>query len=211
MSYALLYSSLNPKVLSWLIEELKNQIIDFDPYGLDKKVLALTYEDLKIFLKIEWKTENKENLYDKMTNVIENKPEEVKAFLKVWTSKWLNKWRERVRVSQKHPKLSKKQLLNLKNAKIVYKSLDSQKRKEMKKVVIEQLVEKGEICIPELVAKTIITEEIATQLEKNKKSSIKYNYGLNSANFLQDLLKRVKTLAKSKIPVAYMKIKIDDD
>jgi len=211
MSYALLCSSLNPKILSWLILELKNQVIQFDPYGLDKKVLALAYDDLKIFLQVKWKIENKEKLFSEMISKVENEPEEVKAFLKVWISQWLTKWRERVRVSQKYPKLTKKQLSNLKDAKIVYKSLNSQKRDEMKKLVMNQLIDKGEICIPELVAKTILTEEIASQLEKNKRTYVKYNYGINSVIFLQSLIKRVKTLAKSKIPIAYMKIKLDVD
>ena len=81
----------------------------------------------------------------------------------------------------------------------------------MKKLVMKQLIDKGEICIPELVAKTILTEEIASQLEKNKRTYVKYNYGINSVTFLQSLIKRVKTLAKSKIPIAYMKIKLDID
>ena len=85
MSHALLYSTRNPKILSWLAQELEKQIPDFDPHGQDRWLLAFAYRDLEKCLGVRWKTANRYELRMMVMKAAEDTPVEVKAFLKMWT------------------------------------------------------------------------------------------------------------------------------
>ena len=74
-------------------------------------------------------------------------------------------------------------------------------REELKKLVTERLVNNGEVCSPDLVAKTMIIEEIAWQDKKKGK--------LNPVNLVQGLFSKVKDLPKTKVPFIYIKISLD--
>jgi len=61
-----------------------------------------------------------------------------------------------------------------------------------------------------LIAESLIIDEIAHELNRNRgKKSIKTNL-LNPAEMVQNLLAKIKTLSKRKIPLIYVKISVDD-
>jgi len=207
MSHALFYSTRNPKILSWLAQELEKQIPDFDPHGQDRLLLAFAYRDLENCLVVKWKAANRYELRMMVMKAAEGRPEEVKAFLKIWTGRWLGKWRERVRLFQKTLKFSKRHLGSVRRAKRIYKGM--KKRQELKRLIVQKLVNQGEVCMAGLIAENLIIEEIAHQLNRNSgKTSIKI--GLNPAVILPGLLSKVKTLADRKIPLVYLKIMLDN-
>jgi hypothetical protein len=203
MSYALLLSTRNPKILFWLAQELRKEIVDFDSYGQDRHLLAFAYRDLETCLKVKWKPANPYELHMLLKKAGENHPEEVKAFLKVWICRWLKKWRERVRLFQEMPRFSKRHLGNIMKAKKIYREM--KERRELKKLVVQKLVNQGEVCMTRLIAETIIIEKIAHQLNRRggKPST---TITLNPAEILQGILSKVKTLTDRKTPIVYIKI-----
>ncbi len=208
MSHALLYSTRNPKILSWLAQELENQIPDFDPHGQDRRLLAFAYRDLENCLGVGWKAANHRQLLTMMLRAAENHREEVKAFLKVWVSRWLGKWRERVRLFQKTPKFSKRHLRSLRRAKRIYERM--KKRRELKRLIVQKLVKQGEVCMAGLIAENLIIEEIAHQLNRYSGKASMKKIGLNPAEILQRVLSKVKTLAHRKMPLIYLKIMLSN-
>ena len=87
MSHALLYSKRNPKILSWLAQELEKQIPNFDPHGQDRWLLAFAYRDLENCLGVRWKAANHYELHMMVMKTVKDRPEKVKAFLKIWTGR----------------------------------------------------------------------------------------------------------------------------
>ena len=201
MSHTLLYSTRNPKILSWIGQELKRQIPDFDPHGQDRRLLAFAYQDLQTCLGVRWKVADPYQLHMAVMKAAENRPEEVKAFLKVWTSRWLEKWRERVTLFQKMPRISKRRLRSLRKTKKIYNGM--KKRQELKRMVVQKLVNQGEVCMARLIAETLIIEEIAHQLNRYGGKTV-----LNPAEILQGLITKVETLPNRKSPIIYLKIMI---
>jgi hypothetical protein len=206
MSNTLLHAKKHLKILSWLAQELKSQIPNFDPSCQDRRVLAFAYKDLQTCLGVRWRVTNPIQLLMMITGVAENHPEEVRAFLKVWTNRWLEKWRERVSLFQKMPRISKRHLNSLREAKKIYRGM--KRWQEMKRMVFQKLVNQGEVCMAELIAETLIIEEIADQLNKYGDRTTMKKIGLNPAEILQGLTTKVETLPNRKSPIIYLKIMI---
>ena len=198
MSNTLLYPTRNPKILSWMVQELKKQIPDFDPHGQDRRVLAFAYQDLQTCLGVRWKVADSYQLHMAVIKAAENRPEEVKAFLKVWVSRWLEKWRERVTLFQKMPRICKRCLRSLRNSKKIYRGM--KKRQELKRMVVQKLVNQGEVCMARLIAETLIIKQIAHKLNRLDGKNV-----INLADILQGLLTEVETLADRKTPLIYLK------
>jgi hypothetical protein len=174
VSRALLHYARNPKILYWLAQELEKQIPDFDPNGQDRRLLAFAYQDLETCLGVRWKVANSHELRMMVTEAVKNRWEELKAFLKIWTGQWLEKWRERVSLFQNKPKFSKRYLESVRKAKKMYAEME--KRQELKRLIVQKLVNQGEVCMAELIAESLIIEEIAHQLNNNsRKASMKKN------------------------------------
>lgn len=209
MSHNILYSTRKTEVISWLIQELEKQITNFDPYHQDRQLLIFVCQDLETCLEVMWKATDRRQVYMLFRTAAENRPTEVKAFLTFWVSHWLMKWRERVSIFQRMPKLCKQHLENLRTAKILYKSKEKRFQK-LKLHIIQKLVDQGEFCMVPLIAESLIIDEIAHELNRNRgKQSIKTNL-LNPAEMVQNLLAKIKTLSKRKIPLIYVKISVDD-
>jgi hypothetical protein len=207
----MLHSTRKTKVISWLIQELEKQITDFDPIHQDRQLLIFTCQDLVTCLEVMWKATDRSQVYMLFRQAAENRPIEVKAFLKVWVSHWLMKWRERVNIFQRMPKLCKRHLETLRIAKTLYKSME--KRfcfQKLKLLIIQKLVNQGEFCMVQLIAESLIIEEIAHKLNRNRgKKSMKKTL-LNPAEMTQNLLAKIKTLSERKTPLIYVKISVDD-
>jgi hypothetical protein len=206
MPYTLLYPKRNPKILFWLIDELKKQIPDFEVQGQDRTVLEFAYQDLQTCLGTKWKITDVSQLNIILTKAIDASPDEIKAFLKVWTSKWLEKWRERVTLSQEMSKITKRRLRNLRKAKRLYDGMIE--RQELKKLVVQKLVNQGEVCRPKLIAKNLIIKEIADQLNRiGKKNTVQRV--VNPTEILHGAYNKVKELADKKAPILHLKISKD--
>ena len=76
------------------------------------------------------------------------------------------------------------------------------KRQELKRLIVQKLVNQGEVCMAGLITENLIIEEMTHQLNRNSGKKI----GLNPAEILQGLLSKVKTLADRKMPLIYLKI-----
>jgi hypothetical protein len=189
----------------WLAKELEKEIPDLDLYGSERKLLDFACKDLEAWLEVKREGENADET-KKVLNVQENQ-EEIKAFLKVWTSQWLEKWRERVTLCQKTPTFSLRQVKRKKRAKKLFDRMEE--GQELKKWVVQKLINQGEVCMPELIAENLVIEQIAVRLKPtSSKESDSKTDELKPWQILQEVLPNVNRLAKKKMPLIHMKVMI---
>lgn len=191
-------------VMSLLARELKREIPELDLYGQERSLLDFAYHDLETCLKMKWKDVSSAEIEEDLRS--EERQEELKEFLKVWTPQWLEKWRERVTLCQKLPHFS------LEHAKIKRKAAKLFKRMEnegeLKKLVAHKLIDKGEVCMAEMLAENLIVEEIAHRLRMNRGKTLDKN-SLEPLSIFQAVLPRVQWLAERKIPLIHLKLMAD--
>jgi predicted transcriptional regulator len=199
-----LHTSLNQVIVFWLAKELEKEIPDLDLYGAERKLLDFACKDLEAWLEVKREDANATEI-EKISDVRENQ-EEIKAFLKVWTSQWLEKWRERVTLCQKMPTFSLKQVKRKKKAKKLLELMEE--GHELKKYVVQKLVNQGEICMSELIAENLVIEQIAYRLTPIKGKASASKTEMEPWQILQEVLPNVNSLAKRKMPLIHMRVMI---
>ncbi len=200
-----LHSATEPVIMSWLARELEKEIPDLDLDGSERSLLAFAYTDLGNCLKLKGiditSEKDEKTLLDD-----ESRQEEMKAFLKVWTKQWLEKWRERVTLCQKTPYFSFGHAKTKRKAAKIFKRME--KGQELKKLVAQKLINEGEVCMAEMIAKNLIIEEIAYRLKMNR-GKTPNKIALEPWNIYQTVLPRVKRLTKRRIPIIHLKLMMD--
>ena len=205
MPSAKLHASRNPVIRSWLARELEKEIPDLDLYGSERRLLDFACRDLEICLKVKLRDINSDEI-EKALNT-EDRQKEIKAFLKIWTKQWLEKWRERVTLCQKMPQFSLAHLKIKRKAKKIFKRME--KGQELKKLVVQKLINKGEVCMAELIAESLIIEEIAYRLKMKGGKAPTDKITLEPWHILQEVLPRVKRLTERKTPLIHLKLMMD--
>jgi hypothetical protein len=203
MSYALLRSTKNPKILLWLADGLEKRMPNLELEGLDKSVLVYAYQDLQTCLSIGLEASNRYQLHMKLRRAVERSPDEVKAFLEVWAGQWVEKWRKRVTVSQGVQKVSRRRFGFLRRALKLYRVM--KERKKLEELVVQRLVRRGEVCRPKQIAENLIIKEIAAQLGKCQGKNLMC-VSLNMLKVLHGVYARIEKLAESKTPLLHLKI-----
>lgn len=191
------YESLT--IRSLLSAELEELIPNLDLKELDKIVLELAHNDLKIYLDFEKKKSNFSIDNTKKLENTEDKTTELKAFLKFWIGLWVEKWEKRIAISQKLPKISRLKVCKLRNARAFY--CLSNGKKKLKENVIIKLMNKGEICMPQQIADQLIIREIARHLNK-----MKFSVDDNLLDILHGVYTRIGKLQKETKPILYLKL-----
>ena len=192
-------------ILSCLARELEKEIPDLDIHGSERRLLDFAYQDLETCL-IE-KLSDTDFIDLEETLADESNQEEIKAFLKIWTNKWLEKWRERVTLCQKMPQFSLEHLKTKKKAATIFNRMKN--GQELKNMVVQRLINKGELCMADLIAENLIIEEIAFRLKMNDGKTPTDKTLLDPLNILQEVSPRVKSLAERKTPLIHLKIMTD--
>jgi hypothetical protein len=205
MPSAKLDSSNDPVIMPWLARELEKEIPDLDIYGSERKLLDFAYQDLETSLTEKLSTANYVDIDEALND--ETCHEEIKAFLKVWTQQWLGKWRERVTFCQRMPQFSLEHLKNKKKATKIFKRMEN--GQELKKMVVQRLINYGEVCMPELIAENLVIEEIAFRLKMNGGKTPKDKTMLDPWIILQEVSPRVKSLAERKAAIIHLKLMTD--
>ena len=205
MPSAKLRASRNPVIMPLLAKELEKEIPDLDLYGSERRLLDFAYHDLETCLKMKRRDTNSDDI-EKALNT-EDRQEETKEFLKVWTKQWLEKWRERVTLCQKMPQFSLAHLKNKRKAKKIFKRME--KGQELKKMVVKKLINKGEVCMAELIAENLIIEEIAYCLKMNGGKTPTDKITLEPWHLLQEVLPGVKRLTERKTPLIHLRLMKD--
>lgn len=200
-----LRSSRNTVIMFWLARELEKEIPDLDLYGSERRLLDFACKDLEVWLNVKRGDTNSDEI-EKALKSRENH-DEIKEFLKVWTKQWLEKWRERVTLCQKMPTFSMKHVKRKKRAKKIFERME--KGQELKRWVVQKLVNQGEVCMPELIAENLIIEQIAFRLKMRKEKAPASKTTIKPWQILHDVLPQVTSLAKRKKPLIHMKLMID--
>ncbi|MBT8171517.1 hypothetical protein KJN74_01420, partial [Candidatus Bathyarchaeota archaeon] len=193
--------SKNPLILPLLAGVLEKEIPDLDIYGSEKKLLDFAFNDLITCLSKKMNDIKFVEIEKALNDV--NYEIEIKSFLKIWTNNWLKKWRERVTFCQKVPQFSLEHIKAKKKAKTIFNRMKN--GKELKKLVIQRLINNGEICMIEMIAENLITEEIASRLITNKGQKPTNNL-IDQWSIFQQISPRVKRLAKRKNPIIHLKL-----
>ncbi len=205
MASSKLEYSRNPIIAPWLAKELEREIPDLDIYGSERKLLDFAYKDLETYLELENCETNFEDIEEFLDNGIQT--DEFQSFIKIWTRQWLEKWRQRVTLCQQMPQISLS-FLKLKNkATKIFKEMA--KQDELKKLVKQKLIKKGEICMVELIAENLIIEEIAQRLKTNKGKELLDETILDPWSIFQELLPRVNRLTERRTPIIHLKLMMD--
>jgi len=205
MPSAELHSSRNPVIMPWLARQLEKEIPDLDIYGSERRLLDFAYQDLETCIKLKCGGTNSDDIEEALNT--EDRQEEIREFLKVWTKQWLEKWRERVTLCQKMPRFSLAHLKTKRKAIKIFKRME--KGQELKKLVVQKLINKGEVCMAELIAENLIIEEIAYRLNMNGGKMPTDKITLEPWHILQEVLPRVKRLTERKTPLIHLKLMTD--
>lgn len=200
-----LRASINPVIMPWLAGELENEIPDLDIHGSEKRLLEFAYQDLETCLTEKFRDTTSDNIEEILND--ETRQDEVKSFLKVWTKQWLDKWRERVTFCQKMPQFSLEHLKTKKKAIKIFKKMKN--GQELKELVVQKLINNGEVCMADLIAENMIIEEIACRLRMNKGKAAADKVTLEPWNILQEVLPRVKRLTERTTPLIHLKLITD--
>ena len=80
----------------------------------------------------------------------------------------------------------------------------------MKLLIIQKLVDQGEFCMVPLIAESLIIDEIARELNRNRGNKTMNKNLLNPAEMVQNLLAKIKKLSERKTPLIYVKIRVDN-
>ena len=191
-------------LMYWLADILESEIPDVDIFGSDRKLLDFAFKDLTVCLSSKEgrnKVDIKKVLNDKTRH------EEVKSFLKVWTQKWLTKWRERVTFCQKMPSFSLEHVQLRKEATRHYKGMEH--GKELKQMIVQKLINNGEVCMPELIAENLIIEEITGRMRMNKHLVPEDKVTLDPYDLFENVSPQVKKLLGRKMPLIRLKLMTD--
>ncbi|MDG6223569.1 MAG: hypothetical protein QCH99_09965 [Candidatus Bathyarchaeota archaeon] len=191
-------------LMYWLADILESEIPDVDIFGSDRKLLDFAYQDLTICLAA--KDDDKKVDIAEILND-ETRHQEVKSFLKVWTQQWLHKWRERVTFCQKMPHFSLEHVQLRKNATKNYKAMEH--GEELKKMIVQKLINNGEVCMPELIAENMIIEEMTGRMRINKRMAPEDQITMEPYDLFQNVLPQVKKLSERKIPLIRLKLMTD--
>jgi hypothetical protein len=205
MPSAKLRSSKDPVITSWLAGELEKEIPDLDIYGSERRLLDFAYQDLETCIKLKLRGTNSDDI-EKALNT-EDQQEEIREFLKVWTKQWLEKWRERVTLCQQMPQFSLRHLKTKRKAMKIFKRM--KEGQELKKLVVQKLINEGEVCMAELIAENLIIEEIAYRLNMNSGKMPNDKITLEPWHILQEVVPQVKRLTERKTPLIHLKLMID--
>ena len=189
-------------ILPWLAGELEKEIPDLDIHGSERKLLDFAYQDLETCLIEKLNDKNSGDIEEALKD--ERRQDEIQTFLKIWTKKWLEKWRERVTLCQKMPYFSLEHLKAKKKAKKIFKRI--KKGPELKKMIIKSLINKGEICMVDLIAENLIIEEIAFRLRMNSRKIPADKIILDPWHILQAVSPRIKRLVKRKTPLVHLQL-----
>ena len=202
MPSAKLDSSRNPVIMPWLAMELEKEIPDLDIYGSERRLLDFAYQDLEACLNVECNGINFEDIEEDLNE--EGRQDEIKAFLKIWTKQWLEKWRERVTLCQRMPQFSLEHLKIKTKAKKIFKRMEN--GQELKKLIVQKLINEGEVCMAELIAENLIIEEIAYRLKMNGGKTPTDKITLEPWHLLQEVLPGVKRLTERKTPLIHLRL-----
>ena len=197
--------SRNSVIMPWLAKELEKEIPDLDIYGSERKLLDFSYQDLETCLESSYTDIRFEAVEEALND--ETRQDEIKAFLKVWTTQWLEKWRERVTLCQKMPQISLSHLKIKSKATKIFKKME--KGEELKKLVVQKLINKGEVCMAELIAENLIIEEIAYRLKSNRGKEPTDKTALDPWSIFQEVVPRVNRLTERKAPIIHLKLIMD--
>lgn len=188
-------------LMYWLADVIETEIPDVDIFGSERKLLDFAYKDLEICLT----TKEEETQID-INQVLkdETRHDEVKAFLNVWTQRWLEKWRERVTFCQKMPRFSLEHVRFRQKATKHYSGMEN--GQELKKMIVQKLINKGEVCMPELIADNLIIEEMTARMRMNKQKSPEDQTTLAPWDIFQYVSPQVKKLSERKSPLIRLKL-----
>ncbi len=142
------------------------------------------------------------DLVEKVHKYFEDNSEEFSEFVNIWTGLWMKKWNERVKLLIGNNGLHQWSRVNrrLKNAASLWQKLKN--RGEMKDILVQSLIRKGEICGTSIMAENLLKLELEAHKETRKWRSEQENL----LQLVNTALRKARELSYSKGPLIFVKI-----
>jgi hypothetical protein len=149
--------------------------------------------------------DGEERLHAKLVHCIRHQPEELRQFLRLWLGQWRVKWRGRVKVlavDEKPPVEAAGHLTPRSRPPVVVPN-----EYEMVDLVIEVLINHGEVCGTVIVAQELIANELRAFLSLYEEEA---NLGdaveTHILGILNRVLHRARKLAREDGPLIFLKL-----
>jgi hypothetical protein len=84
-----------------------------------------------------------------------------------------------------------------------------EKGKELKQMIVQKLIKKGEVCMPELIAENLIVEELTARMRMIERKVASDNTALEPWDIFQNVSPQVKKLSERKVPLIRLKLMTD--
>ncbi len=186
-----------------LSESLKSRKPQLDLRSTDRKILHIAFEDLKNYLKVQWRLIGEEDAESKLRKKVRKyfyeRREELEELVNLWTSMWMKKWNDRVKLvigNRKHRNLKNIHQLPRKG-KLKWKCLKDWSM--LKDTAVEALIKNGEICGTSALAESLLKNE----LKRSDEKKIDQKDLLVTVN---NLFKKAREISGSRGPLMFIRI-----
>jgi len=194
--------TLRERLMSLLASELAARIPQFRPQTSDYQMIIYAYRDLITWMRTKWELSNSEMVHRRLERYSDEHNRDLEVFFNFWLNQWLEKWRERVKILSKKIKIPQDQMEQIVRAERLYRQMKH--KIELKRMIIRKLINQGEICMTEVIAKNLIIGEIAKCIQVyNKEPNL---VTLDAFKILNRLSIRISKLPKEKGPLVYLNI-----
>jgi hypothetical protein len=144
-------------------------------------------------------------LHAKLARSARRQPEELRQFLRLWLGQWRAKWRRRVKVlavDEKPPVEAAGHLTPRSRPPV-----DVPNEDEMVDLVIEVLINHGEVCGTVIVARELIADELRAFLRLyEEEASLGDAVETHILGILNRVLRRARKLAREDGPLIFLKL-----
>jgi len=193
-------------IVKLLVKSLTEKDAQLDLWGMDRKVLLISHQDLLNYLKFHWNLHGEDQtgleLKEKIYNCVHERPAELKEFMDFWAGLWIKKWKERVKVligQEDNDRWVRIHEL-LEKAEPVWGRLKN--REEMLNLVTDALIRNGEICGTSILAENTLKVELGLSLE----SKVDVDDYESLLKIVNKVLKEVREISRSKGPLILLRI-----
>jgi hypothetical protein len=149
--------------------------------------------------------DGEERLHAKLVHYTQHQPEELRQFLRLWLGQWRAKWHGRVKVlatDEKPPIEAAGHLTSQSRSPINVPNED-----EMIDLVIEVLINHGEVCGTFIVAQELIANELRVFLRLyEEETNLDDAVETHILDILNRVLCRVRKLAREDGPLIFLKL-----
>ena len=187
----------------WIAEGVRDAVAPPERRVAQQLATADFLNYLKKFWGLLGLPDGEERLHAELARCYRHQPEELRQFLRLWLGQWRDKWRARVKVlagDEKPPVEAAGHLASR-------SPVDVPNEDEMIDLVVEVLINHGEVCGTVIVAQELIANELRSFLRLYEEEA---NLGdaveTHILGIFNRVLRRARKLAREDGPLIFLKL-----